>query len=163
LLRGAAAPGRGGAASWPAARAASGAARGSSSSAHTALKRRAPAAALPPSQVLPALREGAAAGAPPPGGWWATPADSLTTSVRECGALARLGGLRLLAPLLRPDALLAVPRDAVARLWPPELSDAVADAGFNAYLRSRQGATLGGGGWGCFGAASCAVCEGGCR
>ena len=89
--------------------------------------------------------------------WLVTPADSLVTSAREWGALSRLGGLPLLAPLLHPDRLLAPAAaggdaagggsgDAAGaaaaaavpqRMWPAELSDAVADAGFNAYLRSR--------------------------
>lgn len=79
------------------------------------------------------LRDSVGAGAT----WRVTPADSLVTSVRECDTLARLGRLPLLQPILRPDRWLAVSLGDVARVWPRELSDAVADAGFNAHLRSR--------------------------
>lgn len=85
--------------------------------------------------MLATLRNSIAAPGPP--AWWAAPADTLVTSARECDTLARLSQLRLLAPLLAPGRLLAVAPEAVARLWPPELSDGVADAGFNAYLRTR--------------------------
>ncbi len=73
----------------------------------------------------------------PPATWWVTPADTIVTAVRECDTLSRVPNLRLLEPILRPDTLLAVAPERVARLWPAEVSDAVADAGFNAYLRSR--------------------------
>jgi len=95
------------------------------------------AAASPPPccAVLGTLRE--SCGAEASSGWWVTPSDTIVTSVRECDTLARLGNLRLLQPILRPDIWLAVAAEQVARVWPSELSDAVADGGFNAYLRSR--------------------------
>ena len=83
--------------------------------------------------VLPTLR--GSLGAP---AWRATPADGLVTSARECDTLARLARVKLLAPILRPGALLRAPPGGAARVWPPELSDAVANSGFNAYLRSRR-------------------------